>query len=140
MELQSFLEAAKAKYIELVAMVPPIDGKPAEWLSQVRAFEVPFPDAAMLSGFLVILLLIHRSNRAALSGVQGVVEDAYRSELLTANRRVYQARNELRKAEMEIERERQRKRRLQYQNTRRAPRVTHLREIKDRAVTRQRPG
>lgn len=140
MELHKFLEAAQEKYVEWVAMIPPIGGRPAEWLSQVGAFEAPVPDVAMLAGFLFLLLLIRRSNRSALAGVQGVVEDAYRSELLTANRRVYQARNDLRKAEMEIERERQRKRRLQYQTARRAPRVTHLREIKDRAVTRQRPG
>lgn len=140
MDVNAFLETAQAKLAELLAMVPPLEGMSAEWLAQLRAFEVPVPDAAMLAGFLFLLLMIHRANRSALAGVQGVVEDAYRSELLTANRRVYQARNELRKAELEIERERQRKRRLQYQNARRAPRVTHLREIKDRAVTRQRPG
>ncbi|MEO0918324.1 MAG: hypothetical protein AAFY31_15285 [Pseudomonadota bacterium] len=140
MDVNAFLETAQAKLAELLAMVPPLEGMSAEWLAQLRTFEVPVPDAAMLAGFLFLLLMIHRANRSALAGVQGVVEDAYRSELLTANRRVYQARNELRKAELEIERERQRKRRLQYQNARRAPRVTHLREIKDRAVTRQRPG
>ncbi len=142
MNLISYLDAAKAKFGEWMAMVPPLEGRPAEWLTEVRAFEVPVPDAAMLAGFLFLLLLIHRSNRSALGDVQGMVEQAYRGELLTANRRVYQARNELRKAELEIERERQRKRRLQYQNqsARRSPRVTHLREIKDRAVTRPRMG
>lgn len=141
MEFQALLEAARAKVADWTAAVPPLEGRPAEIADMVTAFEVPVPDAAMLAAFVLLLLMIQRAHRSSLAGVKGVVEDAYRAELLTANRRVYQVRNDLRKAELEIERERQRKRRLQYDTAatkRRAPRVTHLREVKERAVTRPR--
>ena len=140
MDITSFLQTAQEILSACVAMIPPLDFEPNVWMTAIHDFDVPVPDAAILAAFLVLLVLIRRSHRTALAGVQDLVEDTYRAELLTANRRVYQARNDLRKAELEIERERQRKRRLQYQTARRTPKVTHLREIKDRAVTRPRSG
>lgn len=138
MDISLYLDAALAKLAEWWAAVPPLEGRPREILAHVQQFEVPIPDAAILAGFLFLLLIIQRSHRSSLAGVKGLVEDTYRAELLTANRRAYTARSELRKAELEIERERQRKRRLQYEAAaaRRGPRVTHLRPVKERAITR----
>ena len=138
MDIRSYLDAAQATLSGWWAAVPPLEGRPLDFVMAVRDFEVPVPDAAMLVGFLLLMLLIQRSHRKSLAGVKGVIEGAYRAELLTANRRAYNARNDLRKAELEIERERQRKRRLQYEAAaaRRKNRVTHLSTVRDRAKTR----
>lgn len=138
MDISTYLEPAQAKLAEWWSAIPPLEGRALEIVNMLKDFEVPVPDVAMLAGFLFLLWMIQRSHRASLAGVTALVEKAYRAELLTANRRAYTARNELRKAELEIERERQRKRRLQYETAtaRRKNRVTQISAFRDRAVTR----
>lgn len=141
MDISVYLEAAQAKLAQWWAAIPPLEGRALEIATQVQNFEVPVPDAAMLAGFLLLLAVIHRSHRSSMAGVSELVEKAYRVELLTANRRAYSARADLRKAELEIERERQRKRRLQYEaaaarKKSRVTNVTNVRAFRDRAVTR----
>lgn len=86
-------------------------------ISAVAAFSVPVPDAAILALFAFLLIGVLRSHRKALARTRQALEDAYTAELVTANRRAYQARGELTKLRLEMERERQKKRRLE----RRAP-------------------
>lgn len=81
--------------------------------TRVETFEAPVPDSLLLALFVVILLALHRAHIKATRRMKARLEAAYAAELVTANRRVHQARNELSKANLEIEHERQNKRRLQ---------------------------
>ncbi|MEO1678365.1 MAG: hypothetical protein AAFU80_09425 [Pseudomonadota bacterium] len=92
-------------------------------IAAIAAFSVPVPDAAILGLFAFLLIAIHRSHRRGLARTRLALEDAYTAELVTANRRAYQARGELTKLRLEMERERQKKRRLE----RRTPQQQHRR-------------
>lgn len=102
-------------------------------VAAVAGFAVPIPDAAILALFAFLLIAIQRSNRKAQARTRQALEDAYTAELVTANRRAYQARGELTKLRLEMERERQKKRRLErnapQQQQRRRPRTTPIVQV-----------
>ncbi|WP_299081345.1 hypothetical protein [uncultured Ruegeria sp.] len=79
-------------------------------LADIQTFEAPLPDYLMLGTFVILLFALHRSSRAGVLKFRTKLEEAYQQELLTANRRMHQARGDLRRLQQEMERERQRKR------------------------------
>lgn len=74
-------------------------------------FEAPVPDSALLAGFLVALATQRIASRRTFARVHDLYHDAFNSEVLNANRKAYQARAALDRAEKEIERSRQKERR-----------------------------
>ncbi|NNE89048.1 MAG: hypothetical protein HKN27_13315 [Silicimonas sp.] len=83
----------------------------AFWADRIFTYDVPIPDVALLfaTGLFIYAVRVwtNASSDTALREIEGV----YQGELLTANRRAQQARDNLRKAQTEIERERQKRRR-----------------------------
>ncbi|MEM9973939.1 MAG: hypothetical protein AAF771_07130 [Pseudomonadota bacterium] len=86
------------------------------------AFDVPVPDGLVLAFFVLVLLAFHKAHRTAVRGERARLEAAYASELTTANRRIYQARSDLSKAQTEINHQRQKKRRAEGKAVVRTPR------------------
>ncbi len=85
----------------------------ADVAARIAAFETSVPDSVMLGLFIVLLLGLHRAHVRAALRARTALQAAYAAELVTANRLVHHARNNLASARLEIERERQRKRRLE---------------------------
>lgn len=83
----------------------------AEAGSWLLAVDLPVPDIALVGAFALAVAATTLSQRGRNQAAQSEVEDLYRAELLTANRRAQQARGELRQAKQAIERERQKRRR-----------------------------
>jgi len=97
--------------MEILEQIAKLEAPAKAVLADIQTFEAPVPDYALMGGFVILLFALHRSGRAGVKKVQANLEDAYGKELLTANRRMHQARSDLRHAHLELERERQRKRR-----------------------------
>ena len=88
--------------------------------TSVLAFEAPVPDSALLAGFLVAIAAQRIAHRRTFARVKGLYHDAYNGELLSANRKAYQARAELDIAKKEIEHARQMERRAKRQAAKKA--------------------
>ncbi|SFS15303.1 hypothetical protein [Yoonia litorea] len=83
----------------------------SQWADWTLRVEFPIPDAALVVAFVLALYAVRLSASAAKDSVRDEVEQLYQAELLQANRKIQQAKAELRKAQLEIERERQKRRR-----------------------------
>ena len=75
------------------------------------AIELPVPDVAVLAASLLGMVCIFLSQSGRAQDAQAELEDVYRAELLSANRRTQQVQGALRRAHLDIERERQKRRR-----------------------------
>jgi hypothetical protein len=79
--------------------------------ARLAAVELPVPDLALVGAFAFAVGATILSHRGRDEKALSTIEELYRAELLTANRRAQQAHDELGRARREIEHERQKRRR-----------------------------
>lgn len=92
-------------------------------LASAMMLDVPVPDAALLLASALVVAATFLIARRSKNEVRGEIDDLYQAELLQANRRTYQAKAELKKANTLIERERQKRRREATRNNPKARRA-----------------